>query len=241
MISDVPGDDPAVIASGPTVPGAPSRAAVRAMVAQYGVALPPAAAALLAGEANLPPPQSPMDVRMIATPAMALARRGEQAPVQAGFATPLILGDALEGEAASWASSWPASPAACAPMVIPLPAPCVLLSGGEATVTIRGGAGRARRPQHRVPAQPGGGAARRAGHLGHCRRHGRDRRHGGRGRRHRHAPSTLDSAPLRGGGRPGGHLPAGHDSYTLFDAVGDLVRTGPTLTNVNDFRAILVT
>lgn len=95
-ISDVPGDGPGVIASGPTIPGAPSRAEVRAMIARYDVALPPAAAALLASEANLPPLAGPADFRLIATPSMALAAAAHAAQAQ-GY-TPMILGDALEGE-----------------------------------------------------------------------------------------------------------------------------------------------
>ena len=140
-ISDVPGDEPGVIASGPTVPGAPSRADVRAMIAQYDVALPPAAAALLASDANLPPPPGPTDFRLIATPAMAL-EAAARTVCTAGF-TPMILGDALEGESRELGTVMAGIAHSVRRHGHPLAAPCVLLSGGETTVTIgRGGFGR---------------------------------------------------------------------------------------------------
>ena len=235
VISDVPGDDPAVIASGPTVAGAPSRAAVRAMVAQYGVALPPAAAALLAGEANLPPPAAPADIRMIATPAMALHAAATFAR-QAG-ATPMILGDALEGEGRELGIVMAGIARSVRAHGHPLPPPCVLLSGGEATVTLRGGAaGRGGRNTEfllslavALDGAPGIWAV--AGDTD-----GIDGTEDAAGAVT--TPTTLQRA-LAAGIDPAICLQA-HDSYTLFDAVGDLVRTGPTLTNVNDLRAILV-
>ncbi len=236
VISDVPGDDPAVIASGPTVPGAPSREAVRAAVAQYALALPPAAAALLASEANLPPPTLPVDVRMVATPAMALAAAA--ASVRRSGATPLILGDALEGEARELGIVMAGIARSVRAHGHPLPAPCVLLSGGEATVTLRGGeAGRGGRNTEfllglalALGSAPGIWAI--AGDTD-----GIDGTEDAAGAIV--TPSTLSRA-LQAGIDPVRCLQA-HDSYTLFDAVGDLVRTGPTLTNVNDLRAILVT
>ena len=137
VISDVPGDDPGTIASGLTVPGTPSRAEVRAMVMQYGVVLPTAAAALLAGEHNLPPAAGPVDVRMIATPAMALAAAAAEAS-RAGVA-PVILGDALEGESRGLGIVLAGIARSVRSHGHPLPAPCVLLSGGETTVTIGSG------------------------------------------------------------------------------------------------------
>ena len=235
-ISDVPGDDPATIASGPTVPGAPGRAAVRAMVAQYGVALPPAAAALLASEANLPPAESPVDIRMIATPATALYAAATS--VRDAGATPLILGDALEGEGRDLGIVMAGIARSVRAHGHPLPAPCVLLSGGEATVTIRGGvAGRGGRNTEfllslAVALQGTPGIWAIAGDTD-----GIDGTEDAAGAIV--TPSTLQRA-LAAGIDPALCLQA-HDSYTLFDAVGDLVRTGPTLTNVNDLRAILVT
>ena len=235
-ISDVPGDDPAVIASGPTVPGAPSRDAVRAMVAQYGVTLPPAAASLLAGKANLPPLPFPVDIRMIATPAMALAAAAES--VRQAGATPLILGDALEGEGRELGIVMAGIARSVCAHSHPIPAPCVLLSGGEATVTIRGGvAGRGGRNTEfllslAVALHGAPGIWAIAGDTD-----GIDGTEDAAGAIV--TPTTLQRATAAGID-PASCLQA-HDSYTLFDAVGDLVRTGPTLTNVNDLRAILVT
>ncbi|WP_158743369.1 glycerate kinase [Acidisphaera sp. L21] len=236
VISDVPGDDPAVIASGPTVPGAPSRAAVRAMVAQYGVELPPAAAALLAGEANLPPIAGPVDVRMIATPAMAL-EAAAQAVREAG-ATPMILGDALEGESRELGTVMAGIARSIRTHGHPAPAPCVLLSGGEATVTIgarkpgRGGRNTEFLLSLAVALQGLPNIWAVAGDTD-----GIDGTEDAAGAIV--TPSTLARATAAGVD-PATCL-AAHDSYSLFDAVGDLIRTGPTLTNVNDFRAILVT
>ncbi len=234
-ISDVPGDDPGVIASGLTVPGAPSRAAVRAMVADYGVVLPPAAAALLASEDNLPPPAAAIDFRMIATPAMALAAAAETAR-RAGI-TPMILGDALEGESRELGTVMAGIARSVQTHGHPLPAPCVLLSGGETTVTITGGrAGRGGRNTEfllglavALRGTPGIWAA--AGDTD-----GIDGTEDAAGALV--TPTTLERA-MAHGLDPQGVLRS-HDSYTLFDRLGDLIRTGPTLTNVNDLRAILV-
>ncbi len=236
VISDVPGDDPAVIASGPTVPGAPSRAAVRAMVAQYHVALPPAAAALMASEANLPPAGIPTDIRMIATPAMALTAAAEA--VRSAGATPLILGDALEGESRELGIVMAGIARSVRTHHHPLAPPCVLLSGGEATVTIgKGPAGRGGRNTEfllslAVALQGTPDIWAVAGDTD-----GIDGTEDAAGAIV--TPSTLERAMVAGLD-PAATLRA-HDSYTLFDTVGDLIRTGPTLTNVNDLRAILVT
>ncbi len=235
VISDVPGDDPGTIASGLTVPGTPSREAVRAMVLDYGVRLPPAAAALLAGEDNLPPPATQADVRMIATPAMALAAAAASA-ARAGV-TPLILGDALEGESRELGTVLAGIARSVRTHGQPLPAPCVLLSGGETTVTIGSGpAGRGGRNTETLLglAVALQGAARIWAVAGDT--DGIDGTEDAAGALV--TPSTLARAAAAGID-PIACLRA-HDSYTLFDALGDLLRTGPTLTNVNDFRAILV-
>ncbi len=240
-ISDVPGDDPAVIASGPTVPGAPGRAEVRAMVRQYGVVLPPAAAALLAGDDNLPPDAAPVDFRLIATPAMALAAAA--AVVREAGAAPLILGDALEGEGREMGIVMAGIARSVRDHGHPLPAPCVLLSGGEGTVTIgsvhqgMGGAGRGGRNTEfllglAVALREAPGIWALAGDTD-----GIDGTEDAAGALV--TPTTLARARAAGID-PVACLHA-HDSYSLFDAVRDLVRTGPTLTNVNDLRAILIT
>ncbi len=236
-ISDVPGDGPEVIASGPTVPGAPSRAAVRDMIARYGVSLPPRVAALLDGNANLPPAiGAPPDFRLIATPAMALDAMADAA--RALGLVPLILGDALEGESREVGTVMAGIAHSVRSHGHPSAAPCVLLSGGETTVTIgRGPAGRGGRNTEfllglavALDAAPGVWAV--AGDTD-----GIDGTEDAAGAIV--APDTLARAALAGL-RPRGVL-AAHDSYSLFDAIGDLIRTGPTLTNVNDVRALLIT
>jgi glycerate 2-kinase len=235
-ISDVPGDGPGVIASGPTVPGAPSRAEVRAMIAHYDVALPPAAAALMAGEMNLPPAPGAVDFRLIATPAMALEAAAKA--VQAAGFTPMILGDALEGESRELGTVMAGIAHSVRRHGHPLTAPCVLLSGGETTVTIgRNGAGRGGRNTEfllslalALDGAPGIWAA--AGDTD-----GIDGTEDAAGAMI--APDTL--ARARAAGIDPVACLAGHDSYSLFAATGDLIRTGPTLTNVNDLRAILIT
>ena len=235
-ISDVPGDDPPTIASGPTVPGAPSRAAVRAMVAAHGVALPAAAASLLAGDDNLPPPAAAVDFHLIATPAMALEAAARVAR-QSGVA-PLILGDALEGESRELGIVMAGIARSVRSHGHPLPAPCVLLSGGETTVTIgAGGAGRGGRNTETllglaIALRGAPGIWAIAGDTD-----GIDGTEDAAGAIV--TPDTLVRA-VAAGADPAASL-AGHDSYGLFGAVGDLVKTGPTLTNVNDLRAILVT
>ena len=234
-ISDVPGDGPGVIASGPTIPGAPSRAAVRAMIAQYDVALPPAAAALLASEDNLPPATAPADFRLIATPSMALAAAALTAQAH-GF-TPMILGDALEGESRELGTVMAGIAHSVRRHGHPLAAPCVLLSGGETTVTIgRNGAGRGGRNTEFLLslAVALGGAADIWAAAGDT--DGIDGTEDAAGAII--APDTLARAVLMGID-PAACL-AAHDSYTLFAATRDLIRTGPTLTNVNDLRAIVI-
>lgn len=239
-ISDVPGDDPTVIASGPTVPDPSTFEEARALVAHYRMALPQAVTAHLARAAEeSPKPGDPRlgtpDYRFIATPRMALEAAAEMA--QGLGLSPLILGDALEGEAREMGTVLAGIALSARQHGHPLPAPCVLLSGGETTVTIR------------AP-KPG-----RGGRNGECLlgctlalagapgvwalmgdTDGIDGSEDNAGAMA--APDTL--ARARAAGLDPRALLAGHDSYGLFSALGDLVITGPTLTNVNDFRAILV-
>ena len=174
-ISDVPGDDPRVIASGPTVPG-DMGVDISALLGRSGLTFPPAVMAALAVPASVPPAAS-LDYRLIATPAMAL--RSAASAAQAAGVTPLILGDALEGESRELGTVMAGIARSARHHGQPVSAPCVLLSGGETTVTIGPGtAGRGGRntefllgPRHR--------AGRRARHLGACRRYRRNRWDGG--------------------------------------------------------------
>jgi hydroxypyruvate reductase len=236
-ISDVPGDAPEVIGSGPTVPDATTYDQVRALVARYRLDLPEAVAArLAAGVDETPKPGAfPVDFRMIATPAMALAAAAEAA--RGLGLTPLILGDALEGESREMGTVLAGIAASVARHGQPVRAPALLLSGGESTVSI--GAGSAGRGGRNTEFLLGlalalDGAPNIWALAGDT--DGIDGTEDAAG-----AVVTPDTlARAREAGLDPRAVLAGHDSYTLFDAVGDLVRTGPTLTNVNDVRAILI-
>jgi hydroxypyruvate reductase len=173
---------------------------------------------------------------MIATPAMALAAAAET--VRKAGVTPLILGDALEGESRELGIVMAGIARSSRTHGHPVAPPCVLLSGGEATVTIgQGPAGRGGRNTEfllslAVALQGAPDIWAIAGDTD-----GIDGTEDAAGAII--TPSTLERARLAGLD-PASTLRA-HDSYALFDALGDLVRTGPTLTNVNDLRAILVT
>ncbi len=239
-ISDVPGDDPAVIASGPTVPDPTTFADARALVAHYRMALPERVAARLAAAAEeTPKPGDPRlgtpDYRFIATPMMAL-RAAAEAARGLGL-TPLILGDALEGEARGLGQALAGIALSARAYGQPLPAPCVLLSGGETTVTIgREGAGRGGRNAECLLgcAVALGGAPGVWALMGDT--DGIDGSEGNAGALI--APDTL--ARARAAGLDPRGMLARHDSWELFSTLGDLLETGPTLTNVNDFRALLI-
>ena len=237
-ISDVPGDDPGVIASGPTVPDATTFADARAILSRYAITAPPAVAAHLAAAAEETPkpgdlPQA--DFRLIATPMMALAAAAGAA--RAAGATPLILGDALEGKSREMGTVMAGIARSVRAHAQPLAAPAVLLSGGETTVTIgHGPAGQGGRNTEfllglavALDGAPGVWAV--AGDTD-----GIDGTEDAAGALI--GPDTL--ARARAAGLDPRDVLAGHDSYRLFAAVGALVRTGPTLTNVNDIRAVLI-
>ncbi len=229
-ISDVPGDDPAVIGSGPTVPDPSTWADVRAIAAHYGLVLPRSE-----GLETPKPHEIDTDVRMIATPAMAL--EAAAAVARAHGLTPLILGDALEGESRELGTAIAGIAHSVRAHGHPLPAPCVLLSGGETTVTIgKGPAGRGGRNTAfllglAIALRGAPGIWALAGDTD-----GIDGTEDAAGAIV--TPSTLTRA--RAMGLDPRAVLSAHDSYGLFDAVGDLVRTGPTLTNVNDLRAVLI-
>ena len=239
-ISDVPGDDPAVIASGPTVPDPTTVADARAIIAKYGIAVPEAVAAHLArGADETPKPGDPRlaeaQFTLIATPMMALEAAALAA--RARGLTPLILGDALEGESAVLGTVMAGMAQACLRHCTPAAPPCVLLSGGETTVTIgsaasgRGGRNTAFLAGLALALKGAPGVWAIAGDSD-----GIDGTEDAAGAIV--APDTL--ARARSAGLDAAALAAGFDSYTLFAALGDLVVTGPTLTNVNDIRAVLI-
>ncbi len=233
-ISDVPGDDPAVIASGPTVADQSSAADARAILARHGIAVPPSIATHLARDAA-PPALPAAEFRLIATPAMALDAAAAMA--RGCGLVPLILGDALEGESRELGKVLAGIALSVRRHGAPVAAPALLLSGGEGTVTLgAAGGGRGGRNTECLLglAVALGGAAGIWAVAGDT--DGIDGTEDAAGAFV--TPDTL--ARARAAGLDPRGVLAAHDSYTLFDRLGDLIRTGPTLTNVNDFRAILI-
>ncbi|MBV8123858.1 MAG: glycerate kinase [Paucibacter sp.] len=239
LISDVPGDQFVDIASGPAVPDASTCADALEVLRRYQIPIPPAALAWLEqglgesikpGDARL----ARCETRLIATPQMALEAAARVAR-EAGV-TPVILGDALEGEARELGTVLAGIARQVRQHGQPAPAPCVLLSGGESTVTVKG-SGRGGRNVEcllamalSLQACPGvyalagdtdgvDGLEDIAGAL--------------------ITPDTLQRASqARLNARA---CLADNDAHRFFETLGDSVITGPTLTNVNDFRAVLVT
>ncbi len=236
LVSDIPGDDPAAIASGPTLPDPTTCEEARAIVARYAMDLPPRAREALERCAETPKPGAfATDVRMIATPAMALAAAADAARAQ-GLA-PLMLGDAIEGEAREVATVMAGIARSVRAHGLPAAAPALLLSGGETTVSIgRGKAGRGGRNTEFLLsfALAMKGAADVWAIAGDS--DGVDGTEDAAGAIV--APDTM--ARLGAAGLDARALLAAHDSHTAFDTLGDLVKTGPTFTNVNDIRAILI-
>ncbi len=238
LISDVPGDDPSVIGSGPTVADATTFAEARAILARYGIDPPPAVAAHLAAARDETP--KPGDTRLagatvtiIASP-MASLEAAARTAREAGV-TPLILGDAIEGEAREVGKAMAGIALSAAIHGQPIAAPAVLLSGGETTVTVRGKGRGGRNVEFLAGLAIGLGGA--AGiHALAADTDGIDGSEDNAGAIV--APDTL--ARARSAGLDVAGLMADNDCYSLFSALGGLVVTGPTLTNVNDFRAILI-
>ncbi|GAC1664672.1 MAG: glycerate kinase [Steroidobacteraceae bacterium] len=238
LISDVPGDRPIDIASGPTVADPTTCADALAIVRRYGIELPqPVREVLESGRGESVKPGDARlarsSVRMIATPQMALEAAAHAARA-AGF-TAHILGDAIEGEARDAGKVFAGIALQVADRDQPFRAPCVLLSGGETTVTVRGSGRGGRNVEYLLSLA--------IALEGHARIHalagdtdgvdGQEEIAGGL-----IGPDSLARAWALGL-RPNDML-ANNDGHGFFTALGDSVITGPTLTNVNDFRAILI-
>ena len=242
-ISDVPGDDPAVIASGPTVPDPSTFADARAVLAKYRIGEPTSVIAHLEAAAEESP--KPGDAAfanssytLIASPQQALDAAADAALAQG--VTPIVLSDRVEGEArdiglmhAAIALQLATGRFRVGGEAVKLPA--VLLSGGETTVTVRG-QGRGGRNSEFLLAL----AAALHGAAGisaiACDTDGIDGTEDNAG-----AILLSDSiARAEAGGVSLKTALAENDAYGFFHALGDLIVTGPTLTNVNDFRAILI-
>ncbi|MGH7124853.1 MAG: glycerate kinase type-2 family protein, partial [Stellaceae bacterium] len=243
-ISDVPGDDPAVIASGPTVPDPTTFGDARAILAKYRIEPPPAVAArLAAGEDETPKPGDPRlagaEFHLIATPQGAL--EAAAAAARDAGVTPVILGDAIEGEAKDVAlvHAGIARQAAAGRLIVgerALTLPLVLLSGGETTVTVLG-KGRGGRNAEFLLALAVALEGTSGIHAIACDTDGIDGTEDNAGAVM--GPDSFTRASQV-------HVSlkaklAENDAYGAFAALCDLVVTGPTRTNVNDFRAILIT
>jgi glycerate 2-kinase len=236
-ISDIPGDDPAAIASGPTVADSSTLADVHEIIGRYEIDLPPSAHAVLAACDETPKALPAGDtVHVIAAPSLALAAAARTA-AGAGLSV-LILGDAIEGESRELGVVMAGIARSCRLNGFPVRPPAVLLSGGETTVTIgRGQAGLSGRNTEFLLAL----AIALAGEPGifalAADSDGIDGTEDAAG-----AIATPDTlARARAANIDPRSCLAAHDSYSFFAGIGDLIRTGPTGTNVNDIRAILIT
>ena len=237
-ISDVPGDDPIDIASGPTVVDPTTCQDAMDIIRRYNIALPAAVSAVLqGGQSESVKPGDPRlaasELRMIATPQMAL-----EAAANVGRTAGLpvhILGDALEGEARDVGKVLAGLALQVAERHQPFTAPCVLLSGGETTVTVRG-TGRGGRNVECLLSMA-------IALNGHPRVHALTGDTDGVDGQEEIAgaiagPDSLARAWALG--LPPKDMLANNDGHGFFEALGDSVVTGPTLTNVNDFRAVYI-
>jgi glycerate 2-kinase len=243
VISDVPGDDPAVVASGPTVPDTTTRDDALAIIRRYRIEVPASVMAWLSRpESETPKAGDPRlarcETRVVSTAQASLLAAAEVARTHG--VTPLVLGDMIEGESSDAGKVLAGIAKACAINGTPLARPCVLLSGGETTVTLgqikpgqkpRGGRNTefllalaialdGMKGIHAVSGDTDGidGSEDNAGALV--------------------SDDTLSRA--RAAGIDAREMLDLHDAYGFFRAIDDLIVTGPTLTNVNDFRAIYV-
>jgi glycerate 2-kinase len=238
MISDVPGDDPAVIASGPTVGDPTTRHDALALIAKYGIDLPPHVRAHLdsdACESVKPgdPRLATSEVVMVATPQASLEAAAEVAR-EAGI-TPVILGDSLEGEARDVANVMAGIARQVARHGQPAARPCVLLSGGETTVTVKGDGKGGRNVEFllalAVALDGAPGISALAADTD------------GVDGAEEVAGAWISDDTLRKAAAMGVDAKASlarNDGHGFFAALGQQLVTGPTLTNVNDFRAVLI-
>lgn len=237
VVSDVPGDDPAQVASGPTVPDRVGRAEARAMAATWRIALPPKVAAWLAGEGGLAPdPADPRfgghEVRVIASARLSLEAAAAEAEQQGIPAA--ILSDAIEGEARDVGRVYAAIAREVAARNRPFARPVVMLSGGETTVTLRGQGKGGRNSEFLLAlalAAEGVPFAALAADTD-----GIDGSEDNAGA----FADGASMARLRVQGADPAALLAANDAWTAFHRLGDLFVPGPTGTNVNDFRAVLI-
>ncbi|MEL7414760.1 MAG: glycerate kinase [Pseudomonadota bacterium] len=240
VISDVPGDDPADIASGPTVADATTLDDACALVERYGMTLPESVHAALADPRN----ETPKPGSEVLTRAETHSIAAPQASLEAAAAvardagvTPIILGDAIEGEAREVGTAFAGIAKQVRQHAQPLPAPCVILSGGETTVTIpKGSTGRGGRNVEFLMGLAEALEVLPDTYAIACDTDGIDGLDPVAGAIV--SPDTLARAAAAG--YPVADALGRFDGHGFFARLGDQVITGPTLTNVNDFRAILV-
>ncbi len=238
IVSDIPGDIPAFVASGPTVPDGSTRQDALAIVENYKLDLAPALLAhLRSPEADAPRPDDARfalnEHHVVASAGVSLEAAARVASAE-GF-TPYILSDSIEGESRDVALVHAALAREIATKGRPFDRPAVLLSGGETTVTLRGKGGRGGRNSEfalafalAIDGLPVTALAADTDGID------------GMGN---HAGALVDGGTvgrLRAAGHDPRKLLAGNDSGSGFEAIGDLLVTGPTGTNVNDFRAIVI-
>lgn len=239
LISDVPGDDPIDIASGPTVPDPTRCSDALDIVRRYGIELPLGALEVLtSGRGETVKPGDPRlrdaETRMIATPQVALEAAAAVAR-DAGIPAH-ILGDSIEGEAKDVGKAMAGIALQIAKYRQPFEPPCVLLSGGETTVTLRGQGRGGRNVEFLLSL----GVALEGRPGIHAMAGDTDGVDGlGEAAGAYLAPDSLTRA-WKLGIKPKASL-ADNDGHGFFEALADAVVTGPTLTNVNDFRGILIT
>jgi hydroxypyruvate reductase len=237
MISDVPGDAASIIASGPTVPDPSTNADARGIIEKYGIDLPDAVSRVLETIEETPKPGDPCFERvqnvMIATPQASL--EAAAAVARASGVTPVILGDSIEGESRDVGLVHAGIARQCAMRGQPQEPPCVLISGGETTITLKGNGKGGPNTEfllslaialdgfpniYALAGDTDGvdGSEDNAGALIY--------------------PDTLKRAEAAGISAKA--MLADNDPYTFFKGVGDLLETGPTMTNVNDLRCIFI-
>ena len=237
-ISDVPGDDPDVIGSGPTVPDASTLEQARAVLERYGVTPAPSIQRRLEDpSAETPKPGNPIFERseflMAATPFQAL--EAAKLASEAAGVPAVILSDRIEGEARDVAKTLAGIALSVREHGAPVKPPVVLLSGGETTVTVRGDGRGGRNAEYLLAlALALDGAA--GVHALAADTDGIDGSEDNAGAVI--GPETL--ARLATLDIDAGDRLANNDGYGVFQALDDLIVTGPTRTNVNDFRAILI-
>jgi glycerate 2-kinase len=237
MISDVPGDDPSIIASGPTVPDPSTNKDALGIIAKYQIEVPESVRRVLQTGDETPKPGDPrlaaVENIMIATPQASL--EAAAAVARKAGVKPVILGDSIEGESRDVALVHAGIARQCALRGQPEVPPCVLISGGETTITLKGKGKGGRNTEFllalaiALDGMPGiyalagdtdgvDGSEDNAGAI--------------------ITPDTLKRAEATGLNAKA--MLADNDPWTFFKGIGDLLMTGPTLTNVNDFRAILI-